>query len=601
MRRYGLRTLVLAGAVVAVACADGFTWAKPDEPAVTADSAPGSAAGRQRAAGETPPVRQAGRDAPDAEVSRGEEGFPIREFVVEGNSILSEDRINEVLAKHKGERKTIKDIDTARRELEQAYHKLGYPAVIVVVPEQTVESGRIRLQVVEGRLGEIAVTGNRWYSRYNILGKLPSVGIGAMLYEPALVKDLEKVNANPDLKVTPLLKPGSEQGLVNMELKVKDRLPFHVKLQGDNQGPFTTPLNRLVLDTQYTNLWGMDHILNVQTMQTPEDWGAVQTYGVSYVAPVRWPDHLLSVYASRTASTSALAGTRLGIGGGDVSIAGNATVAGFRYAFPLYSGERSVHQLLAGADFKRLEKTEATFPGGLGTAVVLSPIQYTPLSVSYNASLVDTWGVTRWSVTGKGYAAVVPGGRKEDFAGDPNDPFNKPGVRAGASGNFAVAQASLDRSQDLPWGMNLFLHADGQWASEPLVVTEQYFVGGLDTVRGYVQFESLGDHAVRGRAELTSPELWPIPIDRIWQRRRSTEWDIRWKLAAFYDAASLWVRDAPAGQRDRFRLEGVGWGLRVRMPKDIGTVRIDQGFALQDATVTRRGDTFVHFLVNVVY
>jgi hemolysin activation/secretion protein len=149
--------------------------------------------------------------------------------------------------------------------------------------------------------------------------------------------------------------------------------------------------------------------------------------------------------------------------------------------------------------------------------------------------------------------------------------------------------------------MDLLLHADGQWASEPLVVTEQYFVGGLDTVRGYIQYESLGDHAVRGRAELTGPEMWPIPIDRIWQRRRSSEWDVKWKLAAFYDAANLWIRDAPRGQQDQFRLESAGWGLRVRMPKDVGTVRIDQGFALQNATVTKRGDTFVHFLVNVVY
>jgi hemolysin activation/secretion protein len=87
----------------------------------------------------------------------------------------------------------------------------------------------------------------------------------------------------------------------------------------------------------------------------------------------------------------------------------------------------------------------------------------------------------------------------------------------------------------------------------------------------------------------------------MWQRRRSSEWNVKWKVAAFYDAANLWVRDAPPGQRDQFRLEGAGWGLRFRMPKDIGTVRIDQGYALQDGTVTRRGDSFVHFIVNAVY
>ena len=164
-----------------------------------------------------------------------------------------------------------------------------------------------------------------------------------------------------------------------------------------------------------------------------------------------------------------------------------------------------------------------------------------------------------------------------------------------------MAQGTIERLQDLPWGMSLLLHADGQWASEPLVVTEQYFVGGLDTVRGYFQYESLGDHAVRGRAELTTPELWPIPIDRLWQRRRSSDWEIKWRLASFYDAANVWISKPLPNQQDQFRLESAGWGLRVRMPKDIGTIRIDQGYALENATATKRGDTFVHFLVTVVY
>lgn len=533
--------------------------------------------------------------------STGDREFVIREFDVEGNTLLSKERVAEVLAKHKGDKKTIKDIDKVRLDLERAYHSLGYPTVIVVVPEQTVESGTIRLEIVEGRLGSVLVTGNKYYSRYNILGKLPSLKIGKMLYEPTFVKELDALNANPDLKVAPLLKPGTEPGLVNMELRAKERMPFHIKLQADNQGPLTTPRNRLVMDAQYTNLWDMDHILNVQTVQTPEDWGAVQTYGMSYVAPLQWPNHLLSVYASKTSSTSALSAGSLGVGGGEVSIAGNATVAGFRYSFPIYSSPKAVHQFSLGADFKRLEKTEATFPSGLGTAVVLSPIQYTPLSVAYNAFLGDDWGATKLSATAKGYAAIVPGGRKADFTGDPNDPFNKPGVRAGSTGNFAVVQGSIERLHDLPLGMNLLLHAAGQWASEPLVVTEQYFAGGLDTVRGYFQFESLGDHAIRGRAELTTPELWPIPIDRFWQRRRSSDWEIKWRLASFYDAANLWISKPLPSQQDQFRLESVGWGLRVRMPKDVGTIRIDQGYALQDATATKRGDTFVHFLVTVVF
>lgn len=557
--------------------------------------ADGMASGR-KAAG--PPVAQ----APEEESPAPERAsFEIRAFTVEGSSLLSPENVNSVLDQHKGSRKTIADIEKARQALEKAYQALGYPTVIVIIPEQTIENGVVRLTVVESRIGEIRMVGNTYYSRYNILAKLPSLRPGALIHEPTLIKELDAVNVNPDRKITPVLKPGKETGTVDVELKVDERLPLHARVIGDNKGPFTTPANRLTAEIQYTNLWDEDHIVSLQTTQTPEEWGAVQAYGFSYVAPITGPQHLLAVYASKVTSTSVLAGTALALSPGDVSVAGNATIAGVRYLFPLLKGSTTTHQIALGADYKRLEKTEARFPEPLGTAVVHSPIQYTPLSIGYTGIRPDPWGITQVSITAKGYWPVVPGGKKVDFAGDPRDPFNKPGNRAGSTGRFAVLQAGLDRTQPLPLGFSLSLHADGQWASEPLVPAEQYFAGGMDTVRGYIQNESLGDHAVRGRAELVSPPLPEIPLDRFWQRRKASTLKVTWKAAAFYDAANLWVRDAPAGQKDQFRLEGVGWGLRAQLVPYNLQLHLDQGFARKDATVTRAGDTFVHFVVSLAY
>lgn len=259
------------------------------------------------------------------------------------------------------------------------------------------------------------------------------------------------------------------------------------------------------------------------------------------------------------------------------------------------------HSITFGADYKRLEKTEATFPGALGTAVVLSPIQYTPVSLVYSGVRPDSFGLSDFSVTAKGYWPVIPGGKKEDFSGDPNDPFEKPGSRHGSTGKFYVLQSSMNRNQPLPYGFHLALHADGQWANEPLVPAEQYFAGGADTVRGYFANESIGDHAVRGRAELFTPNLPDIPLDYFWQRRRSSEVKIRWKLLGFYDAANLWVARAPAGQHNQFRLEGVGGGIRAELVPYNLSFRLDQGLALDNATATRRGDTFVHFAISITY
>ncbi len=528
-------------------------------------------------------------------------GFTILEFVVDGSALLSKDKIDEVLSKHKGRGKTIKDIERARIELEKAYQQLGYPTVLVVVPEQTVEQGTVRLDVVEARLLGITVTGNQYFSQRNIREKLPSVQVGALLHEPDLVKQLDAVNANPDLKIAPVLKPGSEQGTVDLELKAKERLPLHAKITGDNKGPFTTPANRITWEAQYANLWDADHIVTLQTTQTPTDWGAVQAYGFSYVAPISWPDHLLAVYGSKVISNSVLAGTSLPIGGGgDIAVAGNATVGGFRYLFPILKGGKAVHQLSIGVDYKRLEETEATFPGNLGRAIVLSPIQYTPASIAYSGSYPDAYGSTLFTTSLTGYVAgLVPGGSKKDFQGDPNNPDEFPGNRVGSSGTFGVVKAGISRIQPLPYNFLLSARVDGQWASEPLIPAEQYFAGGLDTVRGYIQNESLGDNAAFWRAELYTPDLPSIPLDYFWQRRRSSEVKATFKLVAFYDYARLWTKRAPAGQQDMFLLEGVGGGFRMKIEPINLNLQFDQGVALQTTGVTARGNTFAHFLINI--
>ncbi|MDN5940690.1 MAG: BamA/TamA family outer membrane protein [Nitrospira sp.] len=526
----------------------------------------------------------------------------LTKFNVEGNTILTQDKIDAVLAKYTGAVFQFKDVDQARGELEKAYHEAGYPTVLVNLPEQTIEQGSVTLQVIEAPLIEINVTGQQHHSKYRILEKMPSLQIGTVLYEPTFAKELSAINANPDLQVAPVLKPGTEPGTVNLELKVKDRLPVHGKLEADNRGPITTPQNRLVAEVQHTNLFGGDEILTLTTVQTPTDLGAVQNYGASFIYPVKWPDHLLTVYASKAISQSVLAGALIPVGGGgNVLVAGNATIAGFRYTFPLFPGSENTHQLSAGVDYKRLDRTEATFPGG-GTAVVLSPVQYTPASVAYTGFYPDRWGLTKLALSAKGYVAgTIPGGAKEDFSGDPNDPILLPGLRQGSTGTFAVLQGGLDRVQPLPENFALTLHTDGQWGTQPLIPAEQYFAGGFDTVRGYLQYEAIADHGIRGRAELTTPELLTIPIDRIWQRRRSADYTVRVKFAAFYDAAQLWVQQPVPGQISQFRLEGVGGGIRVKFPKDVGLLIIDQGVALHDTPNTKQGDTFVHFSVGLMF
>jgi hypothetical protein len=45
----------------------------------------------------------------------------------------------------------------------------------------------------------------------------------------------------------------------------------------------------------------------------------------------------------------------------------------------------------------------------------------------------------------------------------------------------------------------------------------------------------------------------------------------------------------------------VGGGIRAQLAPYNLNFQLDQGVALHDATATRKGDTFVHFLLSIAY
>src|SRR5579872_1909969 len=50
-----------------------------------------------------------------------------------------------------------------QKEIIRTYQKLGRPIVLVEIPPQDLSTGIIQYQIIEGRLGDIEVSGNCWF------------------------------------------------------------------------------------------------------------------------------------------------------------------------------------------------------------------------------------------------------------------------------------------------------------------------------------------------------------------------------------------------------------------------------------------------------
>jgi hemolysin activation/secretion protein len=478
--------------------------------------------------------------------------FDILEFQVEGNTKLANDKIEMAIYPHMGEKKTIEDVEKARENLEKAYHQAGYLTVIVDIPEQEVNRKIVKLNVTEGKVSKLRIKDSHYYSLGRIKELSQSVSEGEVPHFPTLQQDVTRLNRTADRRVTPVLKAGREFGTVDVELKVDDKLPLHASLELNDRFSQDTTRWRLGGSVRYDNLWQLDHSLSLGFQVSPQDVNEVQVYSGNYLMRFDESDILLALYGVHSKSNVATVG--------GINILGNATIFGARLIKPLPAVDNYFHSVSLGVDYKDFGQT-VDFGDKFKT-----PITYIPLSASYSGNWQGEGSSTQFTTSANfGLRGLIS---------DENE-FNE--KRTGAKPNFFIARAELERTQALPKGFEGYIKLDGFYSGSPLISNEQYLAGGADTVRGYLEAELSSDKAIHSTLEIRSPQLF-----------KNSVWIKDFKLAAFYDYASLYTIDA-----DSATISGAGIGMRLKALKGFN-LNLDLAVPLKDALETEKGDFRSH-------
>ena len=122
-------------------------------------------------------------------------------------------------------------------------------------------------------------------------------------------------------------------------------------------------------------------------------------------------------------------------------------------------------------------------------------------------------------------------------------------------------------------------------ASAPLVSNEQMSLGGLDTVRGYVETQELVDDGIAGSVEFRSADFATrVGVDAV------TE--LRWSL--FLDAAAGRIRSPLPGQAESAALAALGLGLHLRGYQGVETA-LAWALPVLSADDIEAGDSRLHF------
>ena len=127
-----------------------------------------------------------------------------------------------------------------------------------------------------------------------------------------------------------------------------------------------------------------------------------------------------------------------------------------------------------------------------------STLNYLPLNFGLNSTIPDKLGTTFFNAT-VNFNPFIVDPNNNDFAGN--------SYTTNARANYVTVLSGVSRDQALGQGWILRLHADGQWASTPLISNEQFGMGGLSGVRGYSEGEIYGDTGWRLSIEPRTPQV----------------------------------------------------------------------------------------------
>jgi hemolysin activation/secretion protein len=480
----------------------------------------------------------------------------IRHWNVEGNSLLSTATVDGLLAPYLGASRGLDDIRAAQRDLEAAYHRAGYRTVSVTLPEQEIDSGTVRLRVIEGRIGRVAIAGNRNFDAANIRAGLPALREGTTPKVGDLDANIQLANENPAKRVDVALAAGSATGEVDAKVEVADHPPQRFGAAIDNTGTVDTGRTRVAVSYQHANLWNRDHVVSAQFMTSLEHADRIKVYSAGYRAPLYDWNSAIDVFAARSDVSGVSTATTAGL----LSFGARGSILGLRFNAYLPRVAELDQKLIVGIDRRAYDNacTLGAF-GAAGCGAAAANVTVRPLSIAWVGQLQRPGFQGGANI---GYTRNLPGGangRDVDFEA----------ARAGATAAYDLWRAGAQAGFALPGDLLLQALFNAQETRHALVPGEQFGLGGAGSVRGFNERAAANDNGYSASIELYTPELagaLMLPGSL--------------RLLAFHDAGRVTRNQALPGEEAHTSLASVGIGGRYALGRDV-FLRFDFAHALR--------------------
>ena len=482
----------------------------------------------------------------------------VKRFEVVGSTVFSSERLAQVLAPFTQKPISVAELFQARSTVTQLYIDQGYITSGAYIPPQKLQGGVVTIQVVEGGLEAINVTGTRRLKPSYLRSRI-AVNTSPPLNRNRLLESLQLLQLNPLIQnLSAELSAGSRPGASVLEVQVTEAKSFNTQIALDNGRVPSVGSFRRRLQLNEANLLGQGDGLSLGYTNTDGS----NAFDASYILPLNPRNGTLSLSYGTSSS--------------DII-------------------ERSF-------DFLDIESASRYYELTLRQPVVQTPRQEFALGLTASrresdiSSLLDTYNVppselspgadeegrtrisavqffqewtsrnSREVIAARSQFSLGVGALNATINGDPPD------------SRFFAWQGQAQWVRLLAPDTLLLVRGNVQLADRALVPIEQFSLGGLESVRGYRQDLLLSDNGAFASLEVRLPILRVSQLDAVLQ------------LAPFVDVGTTWNSSGRSGTTgnssgranpDRNTLTSVGFGLRWSQG-DRFTARLDWGIPLVD-------------------
>ena len=186
---------------------------------------------------------------PQVPAIKAPERITVKKFEVKGNTVLNKQEIEKILAPYIGRSLTFSELFQIRDLITQLYVNQGYITSGALIPPQTIKNGVVTIQIVEGGIETVNVTGTKRLNSNYIRLRLPK---SQPLNQQRLLQALQLLQLNPLIEnISAELATGSRLNTTVLNVRVSEAKTFSTQLIVDNgRSPSVGSFRRQVGFTQ---------------------------------------------------------------------------------------------------------------------------------------------------------------------------------------------------------------------------------------------------------------------------------------------------------------------------------------------------------------